>query len=227
MIMRKMRELPGFPAAILCRAALLLALCAAAPAKAGAYEDFLFAVKFNDANTVQNFLRKGMDVNSTEGVRGESILMIALREKSMRVVDLLLKDADIKLDAAAANGDTAIMIAAYTGNLEALKKLIAAGAAVNRPGWTALHYAAANGRPEIISLLLEHAAYIDAESPNKTTPLMMAVSAGKIDAVKLLLDEGADIGLKNELGLTALDFARQFQHADIAEELASRMHLPK
>lgn len=207
-----------------------LALCmAGAPlaASAGAYEDFMFAVKFDDVATVRELLRQGMDVNATAEARGETVMMLALRENSMKVFDLLLKSEDIQIEARAANGDSAVMIASFAGNLDGVKKLLAAGAQINRPGWTALHYAAAKGSVEIIALLLEHAAYIDAESPNKTTPLMMAASSGNIAAVKLLLDEGADLSLINEAGLNALDFAFHYEKPDIAEGLAYRMSLLK
>ena len=58
------------------------------------------------------------------------------------------------------------------------------GADVNKPGWTPLHYAATHGHLAIMDLLLEEHAYIDAESPNGTTPLMMAAHYGTPAAVK-------------------------------------------
>ena len=61
----------------------------------------------------------------------------------------------------------------------------------------------------MVRLLLENHAYIDAESPNKTTPLMMAAHYGNPGVVKLLLEEGADPLLKNQLGLSAIDFAQR------------------
>jgi ankyrin repeat protein len=66
----------------------------------------------------------------------------------------------------------------------------------------------------VIEFLLEHSAYIDAESPNKSTPLMMAAMYGNADCVKLLIEGGADPTLKNELGLTASDFAKQVSRMD-------------
>jgi len=63
-------------------------------------------------------------------------------------------------------------------------------------------------------VLLSHSAYIDAESPNGTTPLMMAAMYGSPEVVKLLLDEGADRDHKNQLGMTALDFAKQGSRKD-------------
>jgi ankyrin repeat protein len=194
----------------------------ASEAHAGAYDDFMFAVKFNDARTVQALLGKGMDPNAVEAVRGETVMMIALREKSMKVFDVLLAHPDVRLEVRAHNGDTALMLAGYLANLAAVNKLIDAGAEVNQPGWAALHYAALAGDLKVITVLLEHAAYIDALSPNKTTPLMMAVRSGKLAAVQLLLDEGADANLINNMGLSALEFAIQLEQKEIAAELRSR-----
>jgi ankyrin repeat protein len=78
---------------------------------------------------------------------------------------------------------------------------------VNKPGWTPLHYAATAGNVPIIELLLDNSAYIDAESPNGSTPLMMAAMYGTPESVKVLIQAGADLNVKNQLGLTALDFA--------------------
>lgn len=89
----------------------------------------------------------------------------------------------------------------------------------NNTGWTALHSAAAIGNDEIVQMLLDASAYIDAGSPNNTTPIMMSARAGKIMTVKLLLDNGADIALKIDVGMTAIDLARKFDHKDIAEGL--------
>jgi len=73
----------------------------------------------------------------------------------------------------------------------------------------------------MVRLLLEHHAYIDAESPNGTTPLMMAAHYGNPAVVKLLLEEGADPSIKNQQGLTALDFAQRANRAEVAEIIAA------
>jgi ankyrin repeat protein len=70
--------------------------------------------------------------------------------------------------------ESALMLAALKDQQDLAEKLIKKGADVNKTGWAPLHYAATNGHLAIISLLLENSAYIDAESPNGTTPLMMA-----------------------------------------------------
>lgn len=190
---------------------------------AGAYDDFFRAVKIDNASTVKSLLARGLDPNLIEPERGDTGLILALRENSMKVFDVLLNAKDVDLEAKATNGDNALMIACYKGNKAAVEALIAKGAEVNRPGWTPLHYAAAGGHNEIVQILLEKSAYIDAESPNKTTPIMMAARGGHIMTVKLLLDEGADATLKNDLGMTAIDFAKKHEFNDIAEGLTYRL----
>lgn len=206
-------------ATMLCIAVMV----AAQPASAGAYDDFFQAVKVDHPERIRSLLGRGLDPNLVEEQRGESGLIVALRNGSMRVFDVLLNAPDIDIELKARNGDTALMIAAYTANKAAVDALLAKGAEVNRPGWTALHYAAAAGDNEIVARLLERSAYIDAESPNKTTPLMMAVRGGHIMTVKLLLDEGADATLKNEAGMTAIDFAHSYGYQDIADGLIYRL----
>ena len=104
-----------------------------------------------------------------------------------------------------------------------MKALLDKEAEPNTTGWTALHYAATVGNDEIVQMLLDASAYIDAGSPNNTTPLMMAARGGKILTVKLLLDSGADATLKNDVGMSAIDFAKKFNHQDIVDGLTYRL----
>ena len=108
------------------------------------------------------------------------------------------------------------MLASLHGLTDVCRQLIKRGADVNKPGWAPLHYAATRGHLEVMNLLLEQYAYIDAASPNGTTPLLMAARYGTPEAVKLLLQAGADPALKNSLGFNAFDFANQAQREDSA-----------
>lgn len=197
---------------LLCGAMLLPALgCKAA--FAGAFDDFFKALQLDLPQSVKALLSRGFDPNATDAVRGDPALIYAVRYEAFKSLPVLLSAPDIKIDARAPNGDTALMVAAFKKQHETVALLLEKGAEPNRPGWTALHYAAAAGSAEIVQMLLDKSAYIDAAAPNGTTPLMMAAGNGKTSVVQLLVAAGADASLKNSLGMTAQDFALKF--ADI------------
>jgi hypothetical protein len=200
-----------------------LSLLVANPAWANLNDDFIFSVKFDEAAKVQALLDQGVNPNFAEEERGETALMIAVREESRNVFAVLLKHPKIQLEATANNGDTALMLASYLGDIQAVTKLLEAGAKVNRIGWSALHYAAAAGDLTVIEFLLAHQADINAASPNKTTPLMMAIRAGKNNAVNLLIARGADLRVKNDNGMNAYDFAVYYEQSTLAKELVARL----
>jgi ankyrin repeat protein len=172
--------------------------------------DFFRAVQMDDAATVKSLLAAGVNPNRQNPVGGEPALVIAAREGSMRVLQLLLDQPGIQLDAPAMNGNTALMMAAFKRNRPAAEALVARGAAVNRPGWTPLHYAAASGDEDIARLLIKRGARVDAVSPpasGRFTPLMMAAREGHPDMVAFLGSQGANARLTNSEGLTAAQIA--------------------
>jgi ankyrin repeat protein len=187
---------------------------------AGSFEDYFAAVAKDDPRTVQNLLNRGFDPN-TVNEKGLTGVFIAVRAPSPKVLDVLLAAPKIKVETRNAKDESPLMLAALAGDLATCQKLIAKDADVNKTGWAPLHYAATNGHVAVMQLLLDENAYIDAESPNKTTPLMMAASYGTTEAVKFLLEAGADPTLKNELNLTALDFAQKASRPDAIELIAA------
>ena len=201
----------------------LLMWCCMTTSHAGSLEDRFIAVKNDQPGKVRDLLRRGFDPNTAEPERGDTGLILAMRENAMDVMEVLLADRRTRIDAEARNGDNALMIACYNGNEKAVKALLDKGAKVNKNGWAPLHYAAANGNNRIVQMLLDKDAFIDAVSPNATTPIMMAARGGHIYTVKLLHDNGADATLKNQRGYTAMDFARENKNTDIAKGLEYRI----
>jgi len=174
--------------------------------KAGAFDDFFKAIVFDQVPLVGNLIYRGMDPN-TPTEKGEPALVFAVRSGAPKSVAFLLKQPGIQVDATNTADETALMLAANANDLVSANLLIEAGASINRPNWTPLHYAASKGHTAMMRLLIDNDAYIDAESPNGTTPLMMAAYYASHMAVKLMLEEGADPNLQNQDGQTALDMA--------------------
>jgi ankyrin repeat protein len=191
------------------------ALAATAP-QAG---DFFRAVQMDDPTTVKNLLVAGVNPNQPNPVGGEPALVTAVREGSMRVLQVLLDTPGVQVDAPAMNGNTALMMAAFKRNRQAAEALIARGASVNRPGWTPLHYAAASGDEDVARLLIKRGAKVDAVSPPASgsfTPLMMAAREGQPDMAVFLIGQGANAQLKNTEGMSAAQIADKANRADIA-----------
>lgn len=189
---------------------------------AGSYDDFLKAIERDDATTVAQLIARGFDVN-TVGPTGLHGLLLALNASSPKVLAVLLEAPGIQVEQRNPNDESALMLAALAGKREVCERLIALNADVNKTGWTPLHYAATAGRPDIVKLLLDHYAYIDTESPNQTTPLMMAAMYGNAATVSVLLLAGADAHLRNQKGLSALDFAKEAGREEIYKLIAQRL----
>lgn len=195
------------------------------PAAAGSFDDFFRALHRDDAQALQGLALRGFDMN-TRDESGQPPLLVAIRAEAVRAAEFLARQPQMDLDALNANGENALMLAALSGYQDLMRLLVEQGAEVNKPGWTPLHYAATYSGPasaEMVEFLLDQNAYIDAESPNGTTPLMMAARYGENRVVRLLLDAGADPMLRNERGLTALDFASAAERRDNAELIAKAM----
>ena len=151
-------------------------LTAAAPAQ-DLYERFVQAVVADRSDDVRAMLARGMDPNTVDP-NGDPVLLIAARSGWQTTVEILLAGG-AKVDAQNRFGDRPVTVAALNGNLAIVKLLFTRGAEINPPGWTPLIYAASNGHLEVMRFLIDSGAKIDAESPNGTTALMMAVRGGQ------------------------------------------------
>jgi ankyrin repeat protein len=144
---------------------------------------------------------------------------VALQGESLKVAKVLWDAKGIQIDIRNHAGETPLMMAALKAETDAADALVAHGAAVQKDGWSPLHYAATGGSAAIIRLLLSKGAVLEARSPNGTTPLMMAARYGNEEAVDALLGAGADRTAKNDLGMDASAFAGSAGR----EKLAARL----
>jgi hypothetical protein len=197
----------------------LFVLFTTCTALAGSYEDFFVAVKRNDGGSVTELLQRGFDPN-TPDPSGNIALVLALQAENFAVAEALMARPGLNINALNQSGESALMMAALRGNLAWCERLLARGASINKAGWTALHYAAAGPEPKVVKLLLDRGAVVDAESPDKTTPLMMAARYGPEEGVTLLLAHGADPKRTNARNMNAADFARGGGREWLAQRLS-------
>lgn len=200
------------------RILVVLLVLVSLPASAGSYDDFFQAVGNDNASVAGALLAAGFDPN-TPDEKGQPPLLLALRAESFQVAALLLAQPSLKVDSSNGVGETALMMAALRGQVDWLQRLLARGARLDKEGWTPLHYAASGPEPKTVDLLVQRGARLDALSPNKTTPLMMAARYGAEASALMLLASGANPALRNDRNLSAGDFAR----AAGREALAARL----
>jgi len=79
---------------------------------------------------------------------------------------------------------------------------------------------ALNHSADVVRLLLEAGADVNATQHGGYTPLLQAAAAGKKDLVLLLLEHGARLDCICDQGKSAADYARERGHEELAELLA-------
>jgi ankyrin repeat protein len=138
-----------------------------------------------------------------------------MRGDRAAVRTLLQKGANV--NAAQADGTTAMHWAAYKGDLEMARVLVAAGADVKKPtrnGSTPLWLASTNGDAGMIRALLDAGADANENLPLGRTPLMLASRTGALDAMRVLIERGANANARDsERGTTPLMWAADQGHA--------------
>ena len=135
---------------------------------------------------------------------------------------IALIEQDAAVDAAAADGTTALHWATYHDDAEAVSALLAAGADVNAAndlGTTALWAACQNGHAAMVQRLLAAGAEVDRALLKGETPLMVAARAGAVEVVDLLLARRANFEARGPRGQTALMWAVAQRQADVVVRL--------
>jgi len=200
----------------------------------------MWACYNDDADLVEKLIKAGADVKAVNDY-GSSALQVAAVDADPRIIKALLK-AGADADSPNPEGQTALMVVARSGNVESARLLLSAGAKVDaREGWgeqTALMWAASEGHPQMIRLLLAHRAdpnlhgivrdwprRVTAEGRPKAenhggfTPLIYAARVGCVECAKELLKGKADINGVDADGETALLISLMNMHFDFAAHL--------
>lgn len=156
-----------------------------------------WAAHWNDLSTVELLVRAGADVNASNRF-GATPLWMACSVGNGGIVQALVQ-AGANPKVPALGGEPVLMTAARAGSVEAVKALLAGGADVNakesRQGQTALMWAVGgrDSHPDVVGVLIERGADVNARSSGGLTPLLFAVREGDLESTRLLVKAGANL----------------------------------
>ncbi|KAJ5161779.1 hypothetical protein N7492_007171 [Penicillium capsulatum] len=195
----------------------------------------------NHADVLQLLILRGANVNARD-LRKRNALHNLAADKACRwgwgdeIVSLLLR-TDCRIDGVEGQdelGRTPLHWACATGNWRLAELLLtrpdgpkAEIDATELRGKTALHIATAHDRVDLILLLLQHDAAVNACSDGNWTPLHNACDKGSEAIVRILLRAGAHINSQLLNGVTPLHLAAQGGHRQVVECLLERPDLKR
>jgi uncharacterized protein len=162
-------------------------------------DDFVRCAAEGDQKALTLFLQAGFDPNTPNSANNTALMAAAERGRA-DIVKLLL-DNKANPNVAGRDGITPLMVAAQNNQPDIVKLLLNQGADPNHQdnsGWTAVLKAAYQGNAKCIALL---AAQSKLELDRA---LLVATLMERKDAVKALLDNGAEVDTRASDGRTPL-----------------------
>ena len=143
--------------------------------------------------------------------------------RTERVAEWLDRDPSL-LNAYSSDGFYPLGLAAFFGHPETVALLLARGADIaqvarNPMRVQPLHAAVGSRSLQVVELIANAGAPIDAKQQEGFTPLHAAVHQGNLEMTRVLLAHGADPKLQNDGGKSAIGLAAEANHAAILKLL--------
>jgi len=162
-------------------------------------------------------------ISSQSAVIGAELdIVTATKEGRLAKLESLLKEK-VDVNAAQADGTTALAWAVYNNDMQAVDILIKAGADVNASNdysVNSLHLACTNENPAITGKLLQAGANPNNAKWTGETPLMTCANTGDTESVRQLVAKGADVNTKeSRQDQTALMWAAAEKNSEIVKIL--------
>lgn len=192
--------------------------------------NFIAAAANSQIKTMRQLLDEGVDINATDPI-GRTALSAAASLGLIKSVTFLI-DNGANLNPIDSDNMTPLMGACSTGKIKGSSValcLIKAKADVHyirvSDQMTALKFASKSCTPEVIQALIDHGAEVDGPRGTEQTALMLAARENHVEAIKVLVANGADTSLPCKLGwannMTAQELAESQGCREAATYLAS------
>lgn len=206
----------------------------------------LFDLAKNDDYVVfKTLIEQGYDVDQTDEDHN-SLLMIAILNRSIQVVKILLDRPNLDMNVTNNQGqdvvdiimnsqeeyhlenelvDSKLMIIAITSkNIKLIKYLLTYRHELIY-GSNLLHIASTFRDTDIFEMLINHGANVNEQDPDGDTPLHMACLRGRKDLIRMLITHGADSSLVNYNGHPPWYYAPYDDYKEYCEECCKRCYV--
>uniref|UniRef100_A0A1X7TP59 Death domain-containing protein n=1 Tax=Amphimedon queenslandica TaxID=400682 RepID=A0A1X7TP59_AMPQE len=152
---------------------------------------------------------------------GETLLHYASESGKVEMLELFIRRGDYDVNVSDKRKRTPLFNAVKSGSIEAVDILLTNGAktdVVSNDGVTLLHCAGESGKVEMLEFWIRRGDYdVNVKDKNNRTPLFNAVTSGSVEAVEILLDNGANTDVVDKDSKSLLHYAGESGEIEMLE----------